>query len=276
MTADLANLLEPAAGSKVSFAGLYPADFLDVPGKSKMAAWHLVGGLDALESRAEVDDAPDDGYPVTLREWMRTDGLTCLKIKLRGNDAAWDYDRIVHVGKIAIEEDALWLTTDFNCTVTDPAYVNDILDRLQLEHPRIYGMILYVEQPFPYELEHDRIDVHSVSARKPLFMDESAHDWRVVRLGRELGWTRRRTQDVQDSNRCLTVASLGQSTRHDADGAGSYESHARSDSACVARVARPARSWVSRQTVCSFTLMRAHPKPRFTPVSTRGEEGAWI
>ena len=34
-------------------------------------------------------------------------------------------------------------------------------------------MILYVEQPFPYDLETYRIDVHSVSARKPLFMDES-------------------------------------------------------------------------------------------------------
>ena len=31
--------------------------------------------------------------------------------------------------------------------------------------------------------------MHSVSARKPLFMDESAHDWRLVRLGRSLGWT---------------------------------------------------------------------------------------
>ena len=58
-----------------------------------------------------------------------------------------------------------------------------------IEHPRIYGMILYVEQPFPYDLEAHRIDVHSVSARKPLFMDESAHDWRFVQLGRELGWT---------------------------------------------------------------------------------------
>jgi len=28
-----------------------------------------------------------------------------------------------------------------------------------------------------------------VSRRKPLFLDESAHDWRLVRLGRELGWT---------------------------------------------------------------------------------------
>ena len=50
-------------------------------------------------------------------------------------------------------------------------------------------MILYVEQPFPYDLEENQIDVHGVSARKPLFMDESAHDWRLVRLGRSLGWT---------------------------------------------------------------------------------------
>ena len=46
-----------------------------------------------------------------------------------------------------------------------------------------------MEQPFPYDLENNRIDVHSVSERKPLFLDESAHDWRFVRLGRELGWT---------------------------------------------------------------------------------------
>jgi hypothetical protein len=57
------------------------------------------------------------------------------------------------------------------------------------EQPRLYGMLLYVEQPFPYELESSRIDVHSVAARKPLFMDESAHDWELVRLGRSLGWT---------------------------------------------------------------------------------------
>jgi hypothetical protein len=31
--------------------------------------------------------------------------------------------------------------------------------------------------------------VRSVSARKPLFMDESAHDWKLVKLGRSLGWS---------------------------------------------------------------------------------------
>jgi hypothetical protein len=67
--------------------------------------------------------------------------------------------------------------------------VNDLLDRLRDEHPRVYGMLLYVEQPFPYDLEKYKIDAHSVSARKPLFLDESAHDWRLVRLGRDLGWS---------------------------------------------------------------------------------------
>jgi L-alanine-DL-glutamate epimerase-like enolase superfamily enzyme len=126
---------------------------------------------------------------VLLRDWIRRDGLKCLKVKLRGNDWGWDYERLVSVGEIAVEEEVEWLTADFNGTVQAPDYVNEMLDRLLLEHPRIYGMVLYVEQPFPYELAEHPIDTHSISARKPLFLDESAHDWRMVRRGRELGWT---------------------------------------------------------------------------------------
>jgi len=189
MTADLARYLTPAGGTTINFQGKYPADFLNYPRKEQMPAWHLVGGKDPIDKAELTGAEPDDGYPVLLDDWIRTDGLKCLKVKLRGNDAEWDYDRLLRVGQIGIENGADWLTADFNCTVTDPAYVNDILDKLMIEHPRIYGMILYVEQPFPYELQENQIDVHSVSARKPLFMDESAHDWRLVSLGRTLGWT---------------------------------------------------------------------------------------
>ncbi len=62
-------------------------------------------------------------------------------------------------------------------------------------------MILYVEQPFPYDLEANRIDVHSVAARKPLFMDESAHDWRHIRLGTRPRLDGSRPQDLQDPDR---------------------------------------------------------------------------
>ena len=189
MKADLSHYLEPAQGSDVDFTGKYPVDFFDSPPPPRLPVWHLVGGLDPISPDELSGDEPDDGYPVLLRDWIERDGLNCLKVKLRGTDYKWDYQRLVRVGKVAIESGVDWLTTDFNSTVLDPAYVNAILDQLVIEHPRIYGMILYVEQPFPYELEKYQIDVHSVSARKPLFMDESAHDWELVCMGRSLGWT---------------------------------------------------------------------------------------
>ncbi|CAN5231786.1 mandelate racemase/muconate lactonizing enzyme family protein [soil metagenome] len=184
MVRDLSAYLEP----RTAFAGKYPADFL-TPRQDRLPVWHLVGGLDPLAPGDLTGGEPDDGYPVLLRDWIRRDGLKCLKIKLRGNDADWDYHRLVRIGQIAGAEAVDHLTADFNCTVRDPAYVNTILDRLQAEHPATHAAILYVEQPFPYDLEANPIDVTSVSARKPLYLDESAHDWTFVRLGRSLGWS---------------------------------------------------------------------------------------
>ena len=189
MNRDLGCYLRSAQQSGVSFQGKYPADFLTARRSDSLVAWHLVGGLDLLEASELTGKEPDDGYPVLLEDWIRRDGLQCLKVKLRGNDAEWDWSRLVKVGSIGLENGVCWLSADFNCTVTDAQYVNVILDRLRDEQPRIYGMILYVEQPFPYDLERHRMDVRSVSGRKPLFLDESAHDWRLVQLGRELGWS---------------------------------------------------------------------------------------
>ena len=187
LSRDLAHYLEPALAN-LSFKGRYPSDFLRPRRCDTLRAWHLVGGLDPLETGDLTGTEPSDGHPVVLADWIRRDGLKCLKVKLRGTDERWDYERLVRVGEIAVRHEVEWLSADFNCTVTDPAYVNEILDRLRDAHPRLYGMILYVEQPFPYELEAHPIEVGSVSARKPLFLDESAHDWRVIRRGRELGW----------------------------------------------------------------------------------------
>ena len=189
MSHDLAFYLQPSRGSGISFRGKYPVDFLIARPAKELLAWHLVGGVDVLEKSELKGNEPKDGYPVLLKDWIRRDGLKCLKVKLRGNDADWDFNRLMRVGSIALANKVIWLSADFNCTVSDPAYVNGILDRLRDEQPRLYGMILYVEQPFPYELEQHPIDVHSVSARKPLFLDESAHSWQLIRLGRELGWS---------------------------------------------------------------------------------------
>lgn len=191
MNRDLAAFLEPAKSrsSTVSFSGTYPQDFLLFPAPKQLAAWHLVGGIDPLDSSEIGDNPPDDGYPVLLREWIEADGLKCLKIKLRGNDIDWDYGRLVQVGNISLETGVESLSADFNCCVQEISYVNDVLDRLRKEEHAIFERLVYVEQPFEYDLEQRRIDVHEVAGRKPLFLDESAHDWQHVRLGYELGWT---------------------------------------------------------------------------------------
>ncbi|MDR3707820.1 MAG: enolase C-terminal domain-like protein [Capsulimonadaceae bacterium] len=189
MNRDLSAFLEPAKGHEGGFAGRYPCDYLAANPPRRIRVWHSVGVGDPLTEDDLAGDEPHDCYPVLLADWIARDGLKCLKIKLRGTDYETDYRRIVRCGEIGVKGGVEWLTTDFNCTVEEPGYVNSMLDQLRDEHPRLYGMLLYVEQPFAYELEEHRIDVHSVAARKPLFMDESAHDWRLIRLGRNLGWT---------------------------------------------------------------------------------------
>lgn len=186
MNRDLASFFTES-DSSASFAGQYPGDFLRRTRIDRPVAWHLVGGKDCLTSD-EACDVPDDGYPGILTDWIARDGIKALKIKLTGTDKAADLQRLLAVDALSRPLGVEWLTADFNCTVTDPAYVVEILDSLLYDHPVTYQRLLYVEQPFPYEIDEHPIDVHSVSSRKPLFMDESAHDWGFVEKGYELGW----------------------------------------------------------------------------------------
>jgi len=188
MRNDLSYYLEPAEDRQISFEGRYIGDYLKTQPREKLVVWHLVGGTDPLDSSELTWKEPVDGYPVLLDDWIKEDGLKCLKIKLRGNDFEWDYERILKVARIGIENGVLWFSADFNCTVKDPRYVVEMLDRLLYDEPDIFARILYIEQPFPYDLESNQIDVSEISSKKPIFMDESAHDWRLIRLGRKLGW----------------------------------------------------------------------------------------
>jgi L-alanine-DL-glutamate epimerase-like enolase superfamily enzyme len=189
LSRDLTDLFQHDGSPHHNFRGQYPADFLAATPARRLAAWHLVGGRDPLAPEDLNGQEPEDGYPVLLGDWIDRDGLSCIKIKLMGVDLRWDYERLVRVGQIGAAKGVRNFTADFNCSVNDPQYVNDVLDRLAAEHPDLFRMLAYVEQPFPYDLERNRLDVRSVAARKPLFMDESAHNWQFIELGRSLGWT---------------------------------------------------------------------------------------
>ncbi len=60
----------------------------------------------------------------------------------------------MRVGRIALSHNIQSLSADFNCTVTEPAYVNEILDALARDHAAISQRLLYVEQLFPYDIEN--------------------------------------------------------------------------------------------------------------------------
>ena len=104
MNRDLGCYLRSSQQSGVSFQGKYPADFLAAQRAESLVTWHLVSGLDPLEAAELTGKEPNDGYPVLLEDWIRRDGLTCLKVKLRGNDADWDFSRLAKVGLIAMRE----------------------------------------------------------------------------------------------------------------------------------------------------------------------------
>lgn len=48
------------------------------------------------------------------------------------------------------------------------------LDRIARDQPAVFDRVLYIEQPFPYDLAANPIEVRSIAARKRLFLDESA------------------------------------------------------------------------------------------------------
>lgn len=187
LSGDLADLFgDPAEAA--GFRGLYPDAFLDPAPPRRLRGWHLVGGLDPLTPADTIDALPQDGHPVFLADWIERDGLDALKVKLRGNDLEWDIDRLLQVAAIGHPRGVQHYCADFNCTVIDPAYVHAALDAIGNRDPLLARRLSYVEQPFPHDLVRYPIDVHSLSDRTRLLLDESAHDWTFVRRGRELGW----------------------------------------------------------------------------------------
>ncbi len=113
MDHDLSRWLGP------EFQGRYIADYLS-PMPEWIDAFHLIGGLDKLTESEITSDDPDDGLPVSLDQWIRYEGLHCLKVKLRGIDLQWDLDRLLSIATVARQEhqklgiNELWLTADTN------------------------------------------------------------------------------------------------------------------------------------------------------------------
>ena len=160
----------------------------------RIPLFHSVGGLDPLE-RADVEKPLADGLPETLPEWIAFSGLVRIKIKLNGEDLAWDVRRTLEIDRIAAASQHQRGVTDwaycldFNERCPDVEYVLECLRRIRAGSPAGFRRILYVEQPTARDLRANRRNVmHEASKLRPVVIDESLTDLESLLLAREMGY----------------------------------------------------------------------------------------
>ena len=194
------------------FAGYILANHVSTTPQPSMPLYHLIGALDPLEP-GDVVTPVGDGLPETLGEWIERDGLTHLKIKLNGDDTAWDVERVCRVERVAAETQArrgvgTWhYSLDFNERCPDVQALLGFLREVKARSPQAFERIAYIEQPTARDLKaHRGNTMHEVSALRPVVIDESLLDLERLQIARELGYTGAALKTCQGQTQSLLLA----------------------------------------------------------------------
>ncbi len=193
------------------FRGEYIDRYLLAQPAESLYVYHLVGALDPLVAD-DLKMPLNDGSPETLEDWVRTEGVNHLKIKLDGNNLAWDVDRILTVDRVltAIEKSAHY-SLDFNERCSDAEYVLECFARVKEAAPQALNRIEYVEQPAHRDLNAaDSPDMHAVAKLKPVVIDESLVDYESLLRARELGYSGIALKACKGQSNALLMAAAAQ------------------------------------------------------------------
>ena len=189
VSSDLARYLTP------EFSGEYLDQYTSRECKARLPLYHLVGALDPLAA-TDVASRINDGLPETLGEWITADGLTHLKIKLNGDDLAWDVERVAAVERVAHAAQSArgcetWhYSLDFNEKCANVQYVLDFLAKVKEKSPAALRRVHYIEQPTHRDLRANPENrMHEAAKIKPVVIDESLVDLDSLLLAREQGYS---------------------------------------------------------------------------------------
>jgi L-alanine-DL-glutamate epimerase-like enolase superfamily enzyme len=182
----------------------------------RLPLYHLIGALDPLEP-SDVHTPVGDGLPETLPEWIARDGLTHLKIKLNGDDLAWDVDRVVRVDCVTTQAqkgrgvERWFYSLDFNERCPHVGYLLEFLNRLKQQAPAGFERIQYIEQPTARDLKSHRGNVmHEAARLRPVVIDESLIDLESLQLAREMGYTGAALKACKGQSQSLLLAAAAQ------------------------------------------------------------------
>jgi L-alanine-DL-glutamate epimerase-like enolase superfamily enzyme len=198
------------------FRGMPLDRFVRSSPQPRMPLYHLIGALDPITD-ADVKTRLNDGLPETLPEWINADGLTHLKIKLNGDDLAWDVERVVRIEQTAAAAQAArgvsqWFySLDFNERCANVGYLLEFLAKVKERAPAGFDRVQYIEQPTARDLKANRHNVmHEAAKLQPVVIDESLIDLESLHLARELGYTGAALKACKGQSPTLLLAAAAQ------------------------------------------------------------------
>jgi L-alanine-DL-glutamate epimerase-like enolase superfamily enzyme len=210
MNHDLAEYLD------ASFAGEYLDQYTSRAPKERLPLYHLVGALDPL-TKAEISKPIRDGLPEALEDWIAAERLTHFKIKLAGDDLAWDVERVLSVERVvAAAQQQIGVTerqysTDFNEKCQNVEYVLEFLKQVRERSSEAYDRIQYIEQPTHRDLKaHPENRLHEAAKLKPVVVDESLVDFEALQTAKEQGYTGAAIKACKGHTEALFAAAAAQ------------------------------------------------------------------
>lgn len=177
---DLAHLLGP------EFAGRFPGDILRPSPVARIPIAHTVGATDPL---TEAEAGGNTIAP--LEHWIRRDGLHSFKVKLIGQDLAWDIARLIDVHAVArtvASERKSRIFADLNEQAPSVDYILALLDGVAGRDPEVLAALDALEQPLSRNLALGAPSMADVSARIPVVLDEGLTSLEAIDQAVELGW----------------------------------------------------------------------------------------
>ena len=199
-----------------AFAGERLNTYIRPAPVAKLPLYHLVGALDPITD-SDIGKRVNDGLPETLPEWIRYNGLLRIKIKLAGNDIAWDVNRVTAVHRATAETQqkrgvkGWFCSLDFNEKCKDVGYVMEFIRKLEESAPGALADIQYIEQPTARDLAaHPDFDMHRASSLKPVVIDESLTDPEALLMAQQLGYSGAALKACKGISQSLLLAALAQ------------------------------------------------------------------
>ncbi len=182
----------------------------------RIRMYHSVGASDALDRRRNQTPL-HDGLPETLAAWIPYNGVTAIKIKLNGDDLAWDVDRVTAIDRVTVAEQARlgvrdWLySLDFNERCPNVEYLLEFERRLKVSAPTPSSACSTSSSPPPATSPSIRHNTMFEAAKlRPVVIDESLTGLDALLQARSMGYTGAALKACKGQSQTLLMAAATQ------------------------------------------------------------------